>query len=56
LSQNKYFFWYKRENQDWIRQRLTKAKRPDLVEKLLGDQQKPSEKKVPNWLEGRRKR
>ena len=56
LSQNKYFFWYKRENQDWIRQRLTQAKRPDLVEKLLGDQQKPSDKKVPNWLEGRRKR
>jgi uncharacterized radical SAM protein YgiQ len=56
LSQNKYFFWYKRENQDWIRQRLTQAKRPDLIDKLLGDQQKPSEKKVPNWLEGRRKR
>lgn len=56
LSQNKYFFWYKRENQDWIRQRLTKAKRPDLIDKLLGDQQKASEKKVPNWLEGRRKR
>ena len=56
LSQNKYFFWYKRENQDWIRQRLTQAKRPDLIDKLLGDQQKPSDKKVPNWLEGRRKR
>jgi uncharacterized radical SAM protein YgiQ len=55
-NQNKYFFWYKRENQDWIRQRLTKAERPDLVEKLLGDQQKPSEKKVPKWLEEKRRK
>ena len=55
-NQNKYFFWYKRENQDWIRQRLTKAERPDLVEKLLGDQQKTSERKVPKWLEEKRRR
>ncbi len=55
-NQNKYFFWYKRENQDWIRQRLTKAKRPDLVEKLLGDQPKTSEKKVPKWLEEKRRK
>jgi uncharacterized radical SAM protein YgiQ len=55
-NQNKYFFWYKRENQDWIRQRLTKAERPDLVEKLLGDQQKTSEKKVPKWLEEKRRK
>jgi uncharacterized radical SAM protein YgiQ len=55
-NQNKYFFWYKRENQDWIRQRLTKAERPDLVEKLLGNQQKTSEKKVPKWLEEKRRK
>jgi uncharacterized radical SAM protein YgiQ len=55
-NQNKYFFWYKRENQDWIRQRLTKAERPDLVEKLLGDQQKTSERKVPKWLEEKRRK
>ena len=54
-AQNKYFFWYKRENQDWIKQRLQKAKRPDLIDKLLGDQQK-SEKRVPKWLEEKRKR
>jgi radical SAM superfamily enzyme YgiQ (UPF0313 family) len=53
-AQNKYFFWYKRENQDWIRNRLTKAKRPDLAEKLVGE--RPAEKRVPKWLEDRRKR
>ena len=55
LNQNRYFFWYKRENQDWIKQRLRKAKRPDLIEKLLGDQTK-SEKRVPKWLEEKRKK
>lgn len=55
LNQNRYFFWYKRENQEWIRQRLTKAKRPELIEKLLGDPKK-SEKQVPKWLADRRKR
>lgn len=55
-NQNKYFFWYKRENQDWIRQRLTKAKRPDLIDKLLGDQYQTKEKNVPKWLEERRKK
>ena len=55
LNQNRYFFWYKRENKEWIKQRLTKAKRPDLVEKLLGDQTK-IEKKVPKWLEEKRKK
>lgn len=54
-AQNKYFFWYKRENQDWIKQRLQKAKRPDLIDKLLGDQKK-SEKHVPKWLAEKRKR
>jgi uncharacterized radical SAM protein YgiQ len=56
LNQNKYFFWYKRENQDWIRQRLTKAKRPDLIDKLLGEQQKGRGKEVPKWLEEKRKK
>ncbi len=55
-NQNKYFFWYKRENQAWIRQRLTKAQRPDLLEKLLGDQGTSKEKNVPKWLEERRKK
>lgn len=56
LDQNRFFFWYKKENQDWIRKKLTKAKRPDLIDKLLGDQGKKEEKKVPKWLEERRKR
>jgi uncharacterized radical SAM protein YgiQ len=56
LDQNKFFFWYKKENQDWIRKKLTQAKRPDLIDKLLGDQAQGKDKKVPKWLEERRKR
>ena len=53
-NQNKFFFWYKRENRDWIRQRLQKANRPELIEKLLGDQQGGNP--LPKWLEDRRKK
>ncbi len=56
LNQNKFFFWYKRENRDWIRQRLQKANRPELIEKLLGDQEPKGGKPMPKWLEDRRKK
>lgn len=35
-NQHKFFFWYKRENHQWIRDRLKKADRMDLAETLLG--------------------
>jgi uncharacterized radical SAM protein YgiQ len=54
LNQNRFFFWYKRENKDWIRNRLQKANRPDLAERLLGTTENPSQKAVPKWLEERR--
>ncbi len=53
LNQNRFFFWYKRENRDWIKNRLQKANRPDLAEKLLGDSN-AKQKQVPKWLEERR--
>ncbi len=37
-AQNRYFFWYKPEFKDWIRNRLNKLNRPDLAEKLVGGQ------------------
>jgi uncharacterized radical SAM protein YgiQ len=56
LNQNRFFFWYKRENHGWIKQRLEKAKRPDLIEKLLGEEQQKSSKNIPVWLEKRRRK
>jgi uncharacterized radical SAM protein YgiQ len=63
-GQHRFFFWYKKENHAWIRKQLQKAKRPDLITSLLGDQpnqhhQKTSpktEKPVPKWLADRRRK
>jgi len=35
-NQHRFFFWYKKENHPWIKSQLTKAKRFDLLDKLLG--------------------
>jgi uncharacterized radical SAM protein YgiQ len=65
-NQHKFFFWYKRENRDWIKNQLSKVKRHDLIEKLLGKdavskpsssaekQAKTENKAMPPWLEKRR--
>jgi radical SAM superfamily enzyme YgiQ (UPF0313 family) len=61
-NQNRFFFWYKKENQNWIRAQLKKAQRPELITKLLdeGSQKNPKtrqgSKPVPKWLEERRKK
>ena len=35
-DQHRFFFWYKKENSDWIRNTLKRVNRNDLVERLLG--------------------
>ncbi len=39
-AQNNYFFWYKPEYKNWIRNRLNQLNRPDLAERLLGSSKK----------------
>jgi radical SAM superfamily enzyme YgiQ (UPF0313 family) len=34
-DQQRFFFWYKKENQDKLRFMLNRMKRPDLAKKLL---------------------
>ena len=34
-EQHRFFFWYKKENQQWIRNTLSKVGRTDLLQKLL---------------------
>ena len=55
-AQNRYFFWYKPENRQWIQKRLQQIGQKELTEKLLGNAAKDKQKKVPRWLEERRKR
>ena len=35
-NQHRFFFWYRKENQAWIKKRLTEAKKPDLLKRLFG--------------------
>ena len=71
-SQHKFFFWYKKENHNWIRNKLLKAERPELIEKLLGKSspqhtahnsnkqnrknKNSNPKAMPSWLAERRKK
>ncbi len=62
MNQHRFFFWYKKENRDWIKKRLINAKKLDQLKKLLGIDKKephtgtkPGSKTVPK-PEGRRRR
>ena len=57
-AQNRYFFWYKPEHKDWIRNRLNKLNRPDLVERLLGSpkQEKTAKAGYSKNYSGKKKR
>jgi len=46
-AQQKFFFWYKRENQSWIQQKLTQIGREDLIQKLLSFEKPNHEKTRP---------
>lgn len=54
LNQRRFFFWYKRENHEFIRRSLNKVNKSELADQLIGNS---NEKKIPKWLaEKRRKR
>lgn len=54
LNQRRFFFWYKRENHDFIRKALSKVGKTEMAVQLIGEQKQ--EKPIPKWLEERRKR
>jgi len=50
-DQNTFFFWYKRENHEWIKKTLIKAKKPEMIKALLGtSQQKQKEFKNKEFV------
>ena len=57
INQRRFFFWYKRENHNYIRQTLNNANRKDLAERLIGPERNSqhSRKDVPKWLDEKRK-
>jgi uncharacterized radical SAM protein YgiQ len=51
-NQHRFFFWYKKENQKWIRNVLSKVNRTDLIEKLLSNKKQSSKKEYKSILKG----
>ena len=49
-QQNKFFYWYKKENQEWIKKTLASTKRLDLLDRLLG---KKEESNKPKFAKGK---
>ena len=45
-QQHQFFFWYKRENQQRIREKLQSLGREDLIERLLGQVKKERKKEI----------
>jgi uncharacterized radical SAM protein YgiQ len=54
-EQHKFFFWYQKENRDWIREKLKALRRPDLSFRLLGESGEERSSNVPKWLQEKRK-
>lgn len=54
-DQHRFFFWYKKENQKWIRNVLSKVNRIDLIEKLLENKKHTSKKEYKSVLKGRKR-
>jgi radical SAM superfamily enzyme YgiQ (UPF0313 family) len=55
-EQHQFFFWYKKENRDWIRKTLQKVNRNDLLEKLLPVDVLKNNKKRPNSVQNHKDR
>lgn len=53
LNQRRFFFWYKKENHDYIRKSMEEANRSDLADQLIGVEEKGN--RVPKWLDEKRK-
>ncbi len=55
-EQHQFFFWYKRENQAWIRKTLSSIGRMDMLEKLLPTRKEEKGKKNKQKKKKERKR
>jgi uncharacterized radical SAM protein YgiQ len=63
-DQHRFFFWYKPENKQWVKDKLINAGKRDLLERLTGDggrrgrskETPTNEKEMPKWLKENRSR
>lgn len=53
-DQHRFFFWYKPENRQWVKDKLTNAGKPELLARLVGTKPKTEEREMPKWLKEKR--
>ena len=54
-DQHRFFFWYKPENKQWVKDKLISAGKPELLERLIGTSPaRDSKKELPKWLSEKR--
>ncbi len=58
-NQNKFFFWYKRENHQWIKDTLNRARHPEMIGMLLQNgpvrEMQPKDKRVKTVKKSKKK-
>ncbi len=53
-DQHRFFFWYKRENYEWIKSRLTETKKPDLLKRFLDSEKRELKRRESSFDKKRR--
>ncbi|UKN00654.1 YgiQ family radical SAM protein [Paracrocinitomix mangrovi] len=54
-DQHRFFFWYKKENKQWVKDKLLGSGNQELYDKLTAGQHQGQQKEVPKWLQEKRK-
>ncbi|MBL4662067.1 MAG: YgiQ family radical SAM protein [Flavobacteriaceae bacterium] len=54
-DQHRFFFWYKQENRQWVKDKLNNAGKPELLARLMGTSAPQNKDRVvPKWLQEKR--
>jgi uncharacterized radical SAM protein YgiQ len=54
-DQHRFFFWYKQENRQWVKDKLNNAGKPELLARLMGTKAPQNEEReMPKWLKEKR--
>ncbi len=55
-DQHRFFFWYKKENKQWVKDKLLRSGKKELYEKLTSTVALQNDSNVPKWLKEKRRK
>lgn len=55
-DQHRFFFWYKKENKQWVKDKLLSSGNKELYDRLTGSGAKEERKDMPKWLKEKRQK